>query len=307
VTRLPALARHNWRVQLMGIVNRTPDSFFDGGAYVDDGAARVRVEQLVLEGADIIDVGAESSRPGAPMVPASEQIERLGDIIPYASTLGVAVSIDTVSPEVAEHAVRDGATIINSIALTPAAELARVAVDLGASLVLTHARPGDPTTGNDMADFSVYDDAAYDDVVADVAEEWRGAAATAMAAGLPADRIIFDPGLGFTKNARQSLELVARLSELKQRLTPHRVLVGTSRKSYVANAIAAELGGEPPPPERRLGGSIAAAIDCANRGADILRVHDMGVVRQALAYNAALEDVDGGTLRGEGGARCSRA
>jgi dihydropteroate synthase len=285
----------------MGIVNRTPDSFFDGGAYMDDTAARARVEQLVLEGADIVDVGAESSRPNAPIVSAAEQIRRLGNIVELACDAGVVVSIDTTSAEVAEHAARQGARMINSIALTPAAELARIAKQHDASLVLTHCR----ASSNEMADFSVYADDAYDDVVAQVASEWLEAAARAQETGLAADRIIFDPGLGFTKNAEQSLTLAARLTELKRRVAPHRVLVGASRKSYVANAVARELGGEPPPPGDRLGGSIAAAIDCAARGADILRVHDVAVVRQALAYAAAAAAA--ADVPAEGGPPCSRA
>lgn len=302
VTRLRALGRHNWRVQLMGIVNRTPNSFFDGGAYLGDTAARARVDQLLREGADIIDVGAESSRPGAPIVSAGEQIERLGDLIAYASERvdGVIVSVDTTSADVAEHAARQGARMINSVALTPAADLGRVAAGAGADLVLTHCRD---TAGslNDMTDFSVYADDAYGDVVAEVASEWLEAAAAAERCGLPAERIIFDPGLGFTKNARQSLTLAARLDDLKRRVAPHRVLVGASRKSYVARTVADELGGEPPPPSERLGGSVAAALDCAARGADILRVHDVAVVRQALAYAAATRAVDA-KVRG-GGAR----
>lgn len=281
----------------MGIVNRTPDSFFDGGVYMVDGVARARVEQLLLEGADIIDVGAESSRPNAPIVSASEQIERLGDLIPFAVERGAVVSIDTTSADVAAHAAEQGARMINSIALTPAAELARVAVEHDAALVLTHCR----ASTNAMEDFSVYADHAYGDVVTEVAQEWQDAAERAMAEGLGAHQIVFDPGLGFTKNAEQSLALAGRLEELKQRVAPHRVLVGASRKSYLANAVAQELGVEPPPPSERLGGSIAAALDAAARGADILRVHDVGVVRQALAYTRAIDAVE------EGGAPCSRA
>lgn len=302
VTRLRALGRHNWRVQLMGIVNRTPNSFFDGGAYLEDAAARARVEQLLREGADIVDVGAESSRPGAPAVPADEQIERLGDIIAFTRSRDdrVVVSIDTTSPDVAEHAVRQGARMINSVALRPAAELGRVAAGAGADLVLTHCRDAAGSL-NDMADFSVYADEAYRDVVAEVASEWLLAASAAARSGLSRERIIFDPGLGFTKNARQSLVLAARLGELKERVAPHRVLVGASRKSYVAHTVAEELGGEPPPPGDRLGASVAAALDCAARGADILRVHDVAVVRQALAYASAARAVTEGHR--DGGAR----
>ncbi len=294
----------------MGIVNRTPDSFFDGGVYLHDGAAHARVEQLVLEGADIIDVGAESSRPGAPVVSAADQIERLGDVIAMACRTGVLVSVDTTSPEVAEYAVREGAGMINSIALTPAGDLAAIAAHNDAFLVLTHCR----ASTNDMPDFSTYAEDAYVDVVDDVVSEWLAAAAIARSRGLPAERIIFDPGLGFTKSSGHSLSLAARLPELKRRVSPHRVLMGTSRKSYVASAVAHELGGEPPPPNERLGGSVAAAIDCARRGADILRVHDVAVVKQAVAYATAVDKAarhrvshPQNAVADQGGPPCSRA
>ena len=285
----------------MGIVNRTPDSFFDGGVYVGDGAARKHVEQLMLDGVDIIDVGAESSRPGAAVVSAGEQIDRLGDIIPFMKSRGAYVSIDTTSAEVASHAVRQGARMINSIALEPTRDLAAIAAAHDAELVLTHCR----AATNDMADFSVYADDAYDNVVDEVADEWLEAAGVARAQGVPAERIICDPGLGFTKNAAQSLIVATHLAELKQQVAPHRVLVGTSRKSYVASAVAEQLGGAPPAPKDRLGGSVAAALDCAAQGVDIVRVHDVAVVRQALTYARAASGVAGG--RSAGGAQCSRA
>ncbi len=285
----------------MGIVNRTPDSFSDGGEYLDDTAARAQVNALVRDGADIVDVGAESTRPRAPSVPAREQIDRLGDAIAWVVDAGAVASIDTTSPEVADHATRQGARIINSVALEPAAELARVALRTGADLVLTHCRG--PMT--DMADFSVYDDDAYADLVEDVAREWLDAAGRARAAGLAAERIVFDPGLGFAKNARQSLALCACLGALKQRIGGHRVLVGPSRKSFVARVAAERLGEAPAPPGERLGASIAATIDCVRNGADIVRVHDVKPIRQALAFAGALDDV---SPVGMGGVEtCSRA
>jgi dihydropteroate synthase len=269
----------------MGIVNRTPDSFFDGGSFLDDGAARARVNQLVRDGADIIDVGAESTRPGAPQVHPQEQIDRIGDAIAWVLEAGAIASVDTTSPAVAEHAAKNGARMINSVSLAPAAELARVAAHHDADLVLTHCRGA----MSDMLGFSTYDDGAYDDVVADVAREWRSAASAAEASGLPREQIVFDPGLGFAKNANQSLELCVRLSELKERVGGHRVLVGTGRKSFVAKAVAAVLGGDAASPADRLGGTIAATVDCVRRGADIVRVHDVAPIRQALAYNQAVE------------------
>ena len=282
MTHLHVLKRHKQRVQIMGIVNRTPDSFFDGGAYLDDELAQARIRQLVVEGADLVDIGAESPRPGAPEVSAEEQIERLGDLVEYAASRNVRVSVDTTSARVAEHALAQGAGMINSVSLEPAAELGQLAARHGAALVLTHCRG----SMSEMAGFSVYDEQGYDDVVADVAREWSQAAALALANGLPAEDLIFDPGLGFTKNARQSLELSARLAEFCS--LGHPILVGPSRKSYVAKAVAAQLDTAPPAPSDRLGASLAAALVCAWQGADFLRVHDVAPLRQALAYVDAL-------------------
>ena len=278
---LRTLLERRESVILMGILNRTPDSFSDGGRYIDDGAALARVEAMVAEGAAIIDVGAESTRPGARAVPASAQIERLGDVVRAAAACGVIVSIDTTSPAVAEQALRDGAAVVNSVALEPAAELGELAAAHGAALVLMHSRGAMA----EMAGFSVYGDDAYDDVVADVAREWSVAAERARKRGLAREDLILDPGLGFFKSARQSLELVARLDELCR--LGHPVLVGTSRKSFVARAAAGE-GAPVAPPEQRLGGSIAAAIACAERGAAIVRTHDVAATRQALAVASAI-------------------
>jgi len=272
----------------MGIVNRTPDSFFDGGEHLDGSAARARIDRLVVDGVDIIDVGAESTRPGSEAISAPEQIARLGDIISYATSTGCVVSIDTTEPEVAAYAVRQGARIVNSVSLEPAHELADVAREGGAELVLTHCR-GAMTA---MRGFSDYDDRGYDDVVAEVADEWNESAARARDTGLDDAKIIFDPGLGFKKNARQSLRLCAALARLRERTSgegARRILAGVGRKSYLAKTAARALGIEPPPPDQRLGLTVAASIDCARAGADILRVHDVGPVRQALAYLAEVE------------------
>ncbi len=267
----------------MGVCNRTPDSFSDGALYLDDAAAHARVLELVAEGAQIIDIGAESTRPGAAAVDAAEQIRRIGTSIRTTCELGVLVSIDTTLPEVAAWALDQGASIVNTVAMEPAAELGALAARANASLVLTHAR-GSMTT---MQGFSVYDDAAYDDVVTDVVREWTAAANQALAAGLSREDLLLDPGLGFTKNARHSIALCRRLGELCALGFP--VLVGPSRKSFLAR-IAAREGAPVAPPTERIGGTIAAVLACVRRGAAIVRVHDVAAIVQALAVDRAIEE-----------------
>lgn len=273
-------------VLVMGILNRTPDSFSDGGEHLDEHAARARVDALIAEGADIIDVGAESTRPGAPQIADAEQIARIGGIIRESAARGVIVSIDTTSPAVAAWALAEGASAVNSVALEPAAELGRVAARHGAALVLMHSRgPMEAMRG-----YSTYDDAAYGDVVADVAREWTAAADQAIAAGLPRQELILDPGLGFAKNARHSLAICARLAELTRLGFP--VLVGPSRKSFIAVAAGRKLAdGAWPPPSARLGGTIAVTLACIARGAAIVRVHDVAALRQAITVCEALDRV----------------
>ncbi|MFO0756436.1 MAG: dihydropteroate synthase [Byssovorax sp.] len=282
MTPLRARLEERKSALLMGILNRTPDSFSDGGRYLDDDDALARIDRMIAEGASVIDIGAESTRPGAAAVPAGEQKARLGDLVRKAAQRGALVSIDTTLPEVAEHALDQGATVVNSVDLAPAAELGALAARRGAALVLMHSRG--PMSA--MAGFSVYADDAYGDVVADVAREWSAAAAKAMAAGLPRESLILDPGLGFAKNARQSIALCARLDELCALGYP--VLVGPSRKSFVARAAMEGREGPLPPPEERLGGTIAATIACVERGARIVRAHDIAPAAQALAVAAAL-------------------
>jgi dihydropteroate synthase len=266
----------------MGVLNRTPDSFSDGGLFESDGSANARIDALVREGAEIVDIGAESTRPGAPRVDDAEQLARLGGSIEHAARTGALVSIDTTSPRVAQHALERGATIVNSVSLEPAAELGALAARHGAALVLMHSRgPMEAMPG-----FSLYDDAAYGDVVADVARELGEAAARALAAGLPRESLLLDPGLGFAKNARQSLTLTARLGELCALGFP--LVVGPSRKSFLAHATRESADSPLDGPEARLGATVAACLACASRGAAILRVHDVAVVARALAFARAL-------------------
>lgn len=268
---------------VMGVCNRTPDSFSDGALFLDDVSADAHIRKLVVEGAEIVDIGAESTRPGADVVDAAEQIRRIGSSIRQACALGVLVSIDTTSPAVAAWALQEGASIVNTVSLDPAEELGALAARAGAALVLTHAR-GSMTT---MQGFSVYDDAAYGDVIADVTREWMAAADRALAAGLSREDLLLDPGLGFTKNARHSVELCRRLGELCALGFP--VLVGPSRKSFLARTAAKDERSVLAPPNERLGGTIAAVLACVHRGAAVVRVHDVQATVQALAVAAAIE------------------
>jgi dihydropteroate synthase len=254
---------------VMGVLNTTPDSFFDGGRYTDAGAARAQVDRLATEGADIIDIGAESSRPGARPVPPSEQIERMSAALEHAVKLGLVVSVDTTSPEVADHALARGARIVNDVSCLADPALAGVAARHEATLVLMHCRG----SMQEQAGFSAYPDDGYGDVVSEVRAELLDARARAAAAGLDPSRIWLDPGLGFKKNARQSFELLSRLGELSREGAP--LVVGPSRKSFLAAVDGA-------PPAERLGGTIAACLLAVERGAAVLRVHDVGAVRQAL-------------------------
>jgi dihydropteroate synthase len=264
-------------VALMGVLNVTPDSFFDGGRYVEAEAARQRIDRLLAEGAAIIDVGAESSRPGAVPIPAPAQIDRLSPALNHAVSRGAMVSIDTTSPEVADYALRAGARIVNDVSCLADAALADVAARHDATVVLMHARG----SVGAMKGFSDYPDAAYGDVVLDVLREWRNARDRATARGLSPADVWLDPGIGFAKNARQSFELLARLEELASEGVP--VVVGPSRKSFIAAVDGAVA-------DERLGGTIAACLLAAERGARVFRVHDVQAVGQALGVARLARD-----------------
>jgi dihydropteroate synthase len=256
-------------VALMGVLNVTPDSFFDGGRYVEAEAARQRVDRLLAEGAAIIDIGAESSRPGAAAVPAERQIDRLRTALEHAVHRGAMVSIDTTSPEVANYALGLGARMLNDVSCLADDELADAAVRHGATLVLMHARGPLGV----MKGFSDYPDTGYRDVVFDVRREWRAARDRAVARGLEPADVWLDPGIGFAKNARQSFELLGRLGELANEGVP--VVVGPSRKSFIAAVDGAVA-------DERIGGTVAACLLAAESGARVLRVHDVAAVGQAL-------------------------
>jgi dihydropteroate synthase len=250
----------------MGILNLTPDSFSDGGALAGEGAALERAESLLSEGAGILDVGGESTRPGAAEVPVEEEMAR---VLPFIRSLAKSemgpVSIDTRNSEVAREAIRAGAQIVNDVSgLNHDSRMARVVAEEGAGLVLSHMR-GTPATMRDLADYS--------DVSGEVRAELGKSLALALEAGVKKERIVVDPGIGFAKTGEQSMELLRNLGSLRTLDCP--ILVGPSRKSFIG-----ELTGLPP--AQRLPGTIAACVLALNNGANVFRVHDVAPAVQAL-------------------------
>jgi dihydropteroate synthase len=260
----------------MGVLNITPDSFSDGGVHFDADAAIRSAMEMAEAGADILDVGGESTRPGAAPLPVDEELRRVMPVIDaIASRVSLPVSIDTYKADVAERAMDRGATIINDIsAFAYDPRLAEVAARRGAGVVLMHNR------GRSA---NMYEFAVYDDVVADVGRELLERAEAAMAAGVRRDRIVLDPGVGFAKRAEHSLEVLSRLSEFHRLGFP--ILSGPSRKSFLQKALGERT------PTDRLWGTAAAITASVLAGAHIVRVHDVrqmaDVVRAADAIVAA--------------------
>jgi dihydropteroate synthase len=269
-------ARRQRGVALMGVCNVTPDSFSDGGLFFDPEAATARVDALLAEGADIVDIGGESSRPTAKPVPTEEQLARILPVVRYAAEK-TCVSVDTTNPAVAAACLDAGACAVNDVSLLADDDVAKVTGASAAALVLMHARG----PMEQMRGFSDYPEDGYENVVRDVIDEWSSAADRARTLGVARDALVMDPGLGFAKSARQSAELLRATAEIV-RAVPAPVLVGASRKSFLAH-----LSG-PAAPNERLGASIAAAIWAAEAGASALRVHDVAPTRQALRAFACL-------------------
>ena len=258
----------------MGVLNVTPDSFSDGGCFPDLEAALAQARRLIAEGADVLDVGGESTRPGAAPIALSDEFAR---VIPVIEAVrresAIPISIDTMKPGLARAAIGAGATLWNDVtALAFSGESLAVAAELGCEVVLMHMQ-GEPRTMQAAP--------RYDDVVADVRRHLAARADAAMAAGVLRERIWLDPGLGFGKTARHTLELLRNLRRLVDLGFP--VLVGASRKSFIARS-AGDRSGE----RQRLGGSLAAAMAAARAGAAMGRVHDVAETVQALAVEAAI-------------------
>ena len=264
--------------RIMGIVNVTPDSFSDGGRWASTEGAIDQAMRLVADGADVLDIGGESTRPGAEPVGEAEEIDRVAPVIAGVRTRwGGAISVDTMKPAVARAAVAAGATMWNDVtALSHAPDSAAVAAELGCDVVLMHMQ-GEPRT--------MQADPRYDDVVGEVRDYLHGRAEAAMAAGVARERIWLDPGIGFGKTLAHNLALTARLDALIDLGFP--VLYAASRKRTIqaidATAVAAT---------DRLGGSLALALEGARRGAQMVRVHDVRETVQALKVQAAVTAAD---------------
>ena len=266
VTWQTARYRIDLRVpQVMGIVNVTPDSFSDGGQFADAPAAMAHCEQLLREGADLLDIGGESTRPGARRPDGDEELQRVLPVLRHAVTLGVPVSVDTSEPKVMREALDLGVDIVNDVrALQRQGALAAVAAHRSAGVCLMHMR-GEPE--------SMQSAPSYRDVVTEVSGFLSQRRDAALAAGIEASRIVLDPGIGFGKSVEHNLALLARQRELLALGQP--LLVGWSRKSTLGAVTGCPVG-------ERLAARVAAAVMAVERGASIVRVHDVAATVAAI-------------------------
>jgi len=256
----------------MGIVNVTPDSFSDGGRFLDPAAAIAHGRELAAAGADVLDVGGESTRPGATAVSAAEELERVMPVI--EGLAGVApLSIDTTKAEVAARAIEAGAAMVNDVTALSDPDMAPLCAERGVEVVVMHML-GTPRT--------MQDDPRYDDVVGEILEFLTERADRAVAAGIERDRIWIDPGIGFGKTTGHNLTLLAAVDRFAATGLP--VLIGPSRKTFIGR-----LSGDAPEGER-LGGTIAACLAALAGGAAMVRGHDVAPVAQAIAVARAIDD-----------------
>jgi len=260
----------------MGVVNVTPDSFSDGGRFLGSDRAIRHGQQLFADGADLVDVGGESTRPGADAVSAPVEIKRVIPVITGLVAAGVPVSVDTSKPEVAAAALAEGAVVVNDVSAFGHPEMAPLVAEAGCGAVLMHMR-GTPQM--------MQDDPSYGDVAVEVRDFLLGRAALAERSGVERSRICVDPGIGFGKDQRHNLQLLARLDVLVA--TGYPVLVGTSRKSFLGKILD-----EPDPTERDVATAATVAI-AATRGAAVVRVHNVAMTRQAvLIADAIVRSID---------------
>ncbi len=258
---------------VMGILNVTPDSFSDGGKFDHIDTALAQAQLMVTQGASIIDVGGESTRPGAAEVSVSEEIERVRPVIEALDAQGVLVSIDTRKPAVMQAAAAAGAGLINDVTgLTDDPQSMAVALDLNLPVCVMHMQ-GEPKTMQAAP--------SYTDAPAEVFEFLVGQAEALMRGGMIADKICLDPGIGFGKTLDHNMQIMARLDELVDAGWP--VLLGASRKSFISKLTGA-------PVDQRLGGSLAAVLAGFGAGVSVFRVHDVAETVQALHVAAAIGD-----------------
>jgi len=246
---------------IMGVLNVTPDSFSDGGLYIKKELAIKRAKQMIEEGADIIDVGGESSRPGADPVSEKEELKRVIPIIKALKDINAPISIDTYKPEVAKQAIANGASIINDITGLENDKMAKLAGDTNTPVIIMHMK-GTPKT--------MQDDTNYQDIINEIKEFFKERIEKAKHYNI--NTIILDPGIGFGKTVEQNLTIIKHLNEFTE-LGP--ILLGTSRKSFIGKISNL-------PENKRLEGTIASCVIGANNGAKILRVHDIKEIKQAI-------------------------
>jgi dihydropteroate synthase len=253
---------------VMGVLNITPDSFSDGGAFMAPEDAIAQAQRMIAEGADIIDIGAESTRPyGSSAISAEEEMRRLQPILAAVVALGTPVSIDSMKSVVVDWALTSGVAIANDVwGLQRDPDMAKVIAKHGVPVIAMHNR--------DSADASI-------DIMQDILAFFARSLKIAEAAGIARDHIVLDPGIGFGKTHEQSMTALARLDELRVFGLP--LLVGASRKRFIDSVT-------PSPPQQRLGGSLAAHLIAAQRGAQIIRAHDVAETVQALRIAAAIEE-----------------
>jgi dihydropteroate synthase len=259
------------RTLVMGVLNVTPDSFSDGGRFLDPESAVMQAKRMIAESADILDIGGESSRPylGAVAAVEEEEIARLAPVLPRVIALGAPVSIDSMKANVVAWALRQGAAIVNDVwGLQRDPLMARIVAEHGVPLVIMHNRA--------KADPGI-------DIMADIATFFERSLEIAARAGIARNRIMLDPGIGFGKTPKQSIITLANLERLQIFDLP--LLIGASRKRFIDSV-------SPAPPDRRLGGSIAAHVLAVTKGAAIVRSHDVAETVQALRVAAAIRDAN---------------
>lgn len=268
----------------MGVLNVTPDSFSDGGRFFDRDLAVRRAIEMAVEGADIIDVGGESTRPGSKEVPVEEEIRRVVPVIEkLAGSIKAEISVDTRKSMVAEAALKAGASIINDVSgLRHDKDMARIAAKYGAAMILMHMR-GTPENMQDSPEYS--------DLIGEIKNSLRSSSDEAFKAGVNKDSIAIDPGIGFGKTVEHNLEILNRLEEFKDLGLP--LCIGVSRKSFIGKLL------DKPVAEDRLAGTIATCVAAVMKGARIIRAHDVKAVKDAIIITEKILGIKKAVIYGE--------